>query len=161
MWESDHKESWAPKNQCFQIVLLEKTPESPLDCKEVKPAYPKGNQPWIFIGRTVAEVEAPILWPPDEKNLLIGKDPDDWERLKAGGEGDDREWDGWMASPTGWTWVWAGSRRWWRTGKAGVLQFMGLQRVGYNLATVQFATPLLFLINLKKFVFSLLDCLRI
>ena len=87
MWELDHKESWAPKNQCFQTVLLEKTPESPLDCKEVKPVYPKGNQLWIFIGRTDAEAEAPILWPPDAKNWLTGKDPDagkDWRQEGKG-----------------------------------------------------------------------------
>ena len=80
---------------------------SHLDCKEIKPVSPKGNQPWIFIGRTDAEAEAPILWPPDAKNWLTGKDPDagkDW--------GDDRGWDGWMASLTGWTWVWASSRSW-------------------------------------------------
>ena len=74
-WELDHKESWAPKNWCFQIVVLEKIPDSPLDCK-IKPVNPKGNQPWLFIGRTDAEAEAPILWPPDVKNWLIGKDPD-------------------------------------------------------------------------------------
>ena len=72
MWELDHKESWAPKNWCFWTVVLEKTLESPLDCKEIKPVNPKGNQSWIFIGRTNAEVETPILWPPDVKNWLIG-----------------------------------------------------------------------------------------
>ena len=76
MWELDHKEGWAPKNWCFQTVVLEKTLESPLDCKEIQPIYPKGNQSWIFIGRTDAEVEAPTLWPPDVKNWLIWKDPD-------------------------------------------------------------------------------------
>ena len=76
MWELDHKECWVPKNWCFWIVLLEKTPESPLDCKEIKPVNPKGNQPWIFTGRTVAEAEAPKLWPPDMKSQLIWKDPD-------------------------------------------------------------------------------------
>ena len=77
----DHKEGWAPKNWCFWIVVLEKTLESPLDCKEIKPVNPKGNQPWIFIGRTDAKAEAPILWPPDAKNWLLGKDLDaekDW-----------------------------------------------------------------------------------
>ena len=81
MWELDHKEGWAPKNWCFQTVVLEKTPKSPLDSKEIKPVNPKGNQPWIFIGRTDAEVEALILWPPDAKSWLIAKDPDpgkDW-----------------------------------------------------------------------------------
>ena len=77
MWELGCKESWAPKNWCFQTVVLEKTLESPLDCKEIKLVNPKGNQSWLFIGRTDAEAETPILWPPDAKNWLIGKDPDD------------------------------------------------------------------------------------
>ena len=76
MWDLDHKEGWVLKNWCFQTVVLEKTLQSPLDCKEIKPVNPKGNQLWIFIGRTDAEVEAPILWPPDVKSWLIGKDPD-------------------------------------------------------------------------------------
>ena len=76
MWELAHKEIWAPKNWCFWTVVLEKTLESSLDCKEIKPVHPKGNQSWILIGRTDAEAEAPILWPPAVKNWLIGKDPD-------------------------------------------------------------------------------------
>ena len=83
MWELDHKESWALKNWCFWTVALEKTLESPLDCKEIQPVHPKGNQSWIFIGRTDAEAYTPILWPPDVKNWLIGKDPDageDWRQ---------------------------------------------------------------------------------
>ena len=75
MWELDYKESWAPKNWCFWTVVLEKTLESPLDCKEIKPVNPKGNQSWIFIERTDAEAETLRLWPPDVKNWLIGKDP--------------------------------------------------------------------------------------
>ena len=75
MWELDHKESWAPKNWCFRTVVLEKTLESALDSKEIKPVNPKGNQPWIFIGRTDTETEALTLWPPDAKNHLTGKDP--------------------------------------------------------------------------------------
>ena len=81
MWELDSKESLVPKNWCFWTVVLEKTLENPLDCKEIKPVNLKGNQSWIFIGRTDAEAETPILWPPDVKNWLIGKDPDagkDW-----------------------------------------------------------------------------------
>ena len=81
MWELDYKESWAPNNWCFWTVMLEKTLESPLDCKEIKPVNPKGNQSWIFIGRADAETETLILWPPDVKNPLIWKDPDggkDW-----------------------------------------------------------------------------------
>ena len=87
MWELDYKESWALKNWCFCIVVLEKTHESPLDCKEIKPVYPKGDQSWIFIGRTDVKAETPILWLPDAKNWLIGKDPDagkDWRWEEKG-----------------------------------------------------------------------------
>ena len=87
MWELDYKESWVPKNWCFWTVVLEKTLLSPLDCKEIQPVHPKGNQSWIFIGRTDAKAEAPILWPPDAKNWLTGKDPDagkDWRRWRRG-----------------------------------------------------------------------------
>ena len=83
MWELDHKEGWVPKNWYFQTVVLEKTLESPLDCKAIQPVNPEGNQSWILIGRTDAEAEAPILWPPDAKSRLVGKDPDagkDWEQ---------------------------------------------------------------------------------
>ena len=86
MW-SYHKESWALKNRCFWTVVLEKTLESPLDYKEIQPVHPKGNQSWMFIGRTDGKAETPILWPPDVKNWLIGKDPDagnDWGRRKRG-----------------------------------------------------------------------------
>ena len=76
MWELDHKESWAAKNWCFQTVVLEKTLENPLDCKEIKPVNPKRNESWIFIGKIDAEAEAPTLWPPDTKSQLTGKDPD-------------------------------------------------------------------------------------
>ena len=76
MWELECKESWTPKNWCFWTVVLEKTLESPLDCKKIQTVHPKGNQSWIFIGRTDAEAETPILWPPDAKNLLIWKDSD-------------------------------------------------------------------------------------
>jgi len=102
MWELDYKESWAPKNWCFWIMVLEKTLESPLDCKEIQPVHPKGNQSGIFIGRTDVEAETLILWPPDVKNWLTGKDPDTGKD-KAGREGEDRGWDGWMSSPTQWS----------------------------------------------------------
>ena len=92
MWDSDHKEGWVLKNWCFQIVVLEKTLESPLNCKEIKLVNPKGNQPWIFIGRT--DAEAPILWPPDVNSWPIGKKPWCWERLKAKREGGSKGWDG-------------------------------------------------------------------
>ena len=104
MWESDCEESWAPKNGCSWTVVLEKTLESPLDCKKIQPVHPNGDKSWVFIGRTNVEVETPILWPPNAKSWLIGKDPDTSERLKAG-EGDNRGWDGKIASPTQWTWI--------------------------------------------------------
>ena len=119
MWESDYKESWVLKNWCFWTVVLEKTLEGSLDCKEIQPVHPKGNQSWIFIGRTDAKVETPIICHL-MRRLTHLKRPWCWERLEAGGEGDDRGWDGWMASPTWWTSVWASSGRWWRTGKPAV-----------------------------------------
>ena len=96
MWELDYKESWAPKNWRFWTGVLEKTLESPVDCKEIQSVHPKGNQSWIFIGRTDAEAETPILWPPDVKNWLIGKDPDDgkdWGQEEKGTTEDEMvEW---------------------------------------------------------------------
>ena len=106
-------ESWAVKKAEHwrtDAFKLEKTLENPFNSKEIKPVNPKGNQPWIFIGRTVAEAKAPILWPPDVNSQLIGKDPDaknDWGQEEKGVTED--EIDGWMASPTQWTWVWANS----------------------------------------------------
>ena len=131
MWELDCEESWAPKNWCFWAVVLEKTLESPLDCKEIQPVHPKGDQSWVFIGRTDANAETPVLWPPHVKSWLIGK------ALMLGGIGDRRRrgWDVWMASPTRWTWVWVDPGSWWWTGRPGVLQFMGLQRVGHDWVT--------------------------
>ena len=126
VWELDHKKSWVPKNWSFWTVVLKKTLESSLDSKEIKSVNPKGNQPWLFIGRTDAEAEAPILWSPDAKNRLTGKDPDagkyseqEEKRLK------EDEMVGWHQ----WTWIWANSRRSWMTGKPDVLQFLGSQRV--------------------------------
>ena len=134
-------ESWTVKKaECrridgFKLWCLEKTLESPLDCKEIQPVYPEGNQSWIFTGRTDAKAETPILWPPDMKSWLIGKDLDAGKDLKARGEGDDRRWDGWMASLTQWMWFWVNSGSWWWTGRSGVLRFMGSQRVGHDWAT--------------------------
>ena len=120
--------------QCFQIVVLVKTLESPLDTREIKPVNPKQNQPWIFIGRTDAEAEAPTLatWCEGPTHW---ERPWFWERLRAGGEGDHRGWDGWMVSLTQRAWVWENSGREWRTGKLGVLQSMGSQRIRHDWAT--------------------------
>ena len=120
MWELDHKESWAPKNWCFWTVMLEKTLESPWDCKEIKPVNHKENPSWIFIGRTDDEAEAPILWLPDAKNWLIGKEPDarkDWGRRRRRWQR-MRKLDGItnsvnMSWASSWSWCW--------TGKPGVL----------------------------------------
>ena len=134
MWELDHKEGWMPKNWCFWTVVLEKTLERLLDCKEIQPVHPKGNQSWIFTGRTDAEAETPILLPSwweevtNEKTLMLGQ-------IEGRRRGDDRRWDGWMASPTGWTWVWAGFGSWWWTGKPGVLQSIGSRRIRHDWVT--------------------------
>ena len=100
MWELGYKESWAPKNWCFLTVVLEKTLESPLNCREIKPVNPKGDQSWISIGRTDVEAEAPILWPPDAENWLIGKDPDagkDWRQKEKGTTEDEMVgWHHWL-----------------------------------------------------------------
>ena len=133
--ELDYKASWAPKNWCFWPVLLEKTLESPLDCKEIKPVNPKGTQSWKFIGNTDAGSWNFNTLATSREELTHWKRHWCWETLKA--EGDNRGWDGWMASPTQWTWVWASFMRQWRTGKLGVLQSMGSQRVGHNLVTEQ------------------------
>ena len=128
MWELDYKDSWVLENWCFWTVVLEKTLESPLDCKEIQPVHPKGDHPWVFIGRTDAEAKTPKLWPPDAESWLIWKNPDagkDWGQEEKGMTEDKM---------TRWTWVWAGSgSRWW-TGRPGVLQFMGSQRVGHDWA---------------------------
>ena len=102
LWELDYKESWGPKNWCFWTAVLEETLESPLECKEIKPVNPKRNQSWIFIGRTDAEAESPVLWPLDVKNWLIGKDPDagkDWRQEEKGMTED--EMVGWHHRPNG------------------------------------------------------------
>ena len=132
MWELDYEEGWALKNWCFWTVGLEKTLESPLDCKEIQPVHSEGDQPWDFFGRNDAKAE--ILATSCEE-LTHWKRLWCWEGLGAGGEGEDRGWDGWMASLTRWTWVWVNSRSWWWTGRPGVLRFMGLQRVGHDWAT--------------------------
>ena len=127
-WTIKKAERW--RTDVFWTVVLEKTLESSLDSKEIKPVIPKGNQCWIFTGKD-------RCW--SSNNLAIWyeepthqKKTDAGQRLKAGGVGDDRGWDGCMASPTQWTWVWANSRRWWRTGKPGMLQSIGPQTVRHD-----------------------------
>ena len=133
-FESWKKESWGPNNWCFWTVVLEKTLESPLYCKEMKSVNPKVNQSWIFIGRT--DAKAPMLWPPCVKSQMIGKEPDAGKGWRL----EEKRviwWDGWMPSLTQWTWVWTNSGRWWRTGKAGMLQSMGSKRVRHSWTTEQ------------------------
>ena len=126
-------ESWTIKKaehqrmDAFELWCWRRLLQSVLDCKEIQPVHPKGNQSRIFIGKTDAEAETPILWPSDVKNWFTGKDSDTGKDWRHQGEGDNRGWDGWMASRTQWTWVWVGSGSWWWTGKTGVLQSMGSQ----------------------------------
>ena len=127
MLQLDYKESWALKYWYFWIMVLEKTLESPLDYKEIKPVNPKGNQPWIFTERTDAEAEAPIPWPPDVKSWLIRKDPNagkDWRQEKKRVTGSD----GWMASSAQRTTTFEQTGRQWSTGKPGVLQSTGVAK---------------------------------
>ena len=135
MWELDCKESWAPKNWCFWTVVLEKTLESPLDCKEIQPVHPKGDQSWVFIGRIWCWSWNSNTLATSCEELTHWKRPWCWEGLGAEGEGDYRGWDGWTASLTRWPWVWVNSGSWWWTGRPGVLWFMGSQRVGHDWAT--------------------------
>ena len=133
LWELDHKECGVLKNWCFWIVVLEKTLERPLDCKENQPVNLKGNQPWILNRRTNAGAEAPILMQIAsslEKTLMLGK-------TESRGEEGDRGCHGWVVSPMQWTRTWANSGNWWETGKPGTLQSMGLQRDGHELVTEQ------------------------
>ena len=137
MLELNHSEGWALKNWCFRSVVLEKTPESPLDSKEIKPVSPKKKSTlnihwkdwcWSWSSNTLAS------W---FEQLTYRKRRKYWERLKAEGEEGGRGWDDWMVSPTQWTWIWANSERWWRTAKPGMLQSLGSQRVEHDLAAEQ------------------------
>ena len=121
-------------SRLLQSPSLSSLSQSPLGCKEIQPVHPKGDQSWVFIGRTDAEAETLILWPPDAKSWLIEKDPDvgkDWRWEEKGTRG----WHGWVASPTQWRWVWVNSRSWWWTGRPGLLWSMGSWRVGQDWTT--------------------------
>ena len=131
MWELDHKETWAPKTWCFWTVVLEKTLESPLDFKEINQSILKEISSEYSLEGLMLKLKLLATW---FEELTHWKRPWCWERLKPGREGDNRGWDGWMPSPTGWTWVWASSWSWW-TGKPGVLQSMGSQRARHDWAT--------------------------
>ena len=126
-------ESWTIKKAECQRSVLEKTLESPLNCKEIQPVHAKGDQSSVFIGRCWSWNSNTLATWCEELTHL--KRPWCWERLKAGGEGDDRGWDGWMASLTQQTWVWVNSGSWWWTGRPGVLRFMGSQRIRHNRVT--------------------------
>ena len=123
------EESWMPKNWCFWTVVLEKTLESPLDFKEIQLVHSEGDQPWVFFGRNDAKGEVASTLATSYEELTHWKRLWCWEGLGAGGEGDDRGRDGWMASLTRWKWVWGNSGSWWWTGRPGVLRFMGSRRV--------------------------------
>ena len=129
MWELDYKESWVRKNWCFWTVVLEKTLESPLDCKEIKPVNPAYSLEGLMLKLNL-QYFGHLMWRTDslEKTLMLGKIDG---RRRRGWQG----WDGWMASPTQWTWVCVNSRSWWWTGKPGVLHFIGSQRIGHDWVT--------------------------
>ena len=134
MWKLDHEEGWTLKDWCFWIVVLEKTLEGPLDSKEIQPVHSEGDQPRISLERMMLKLKLQyfghLMWRVDslEKTLMLG-------RIGGWGEGNDRGWDGWMASGTRWTWVWVNSGSWWWTGRPGLLWFMGSQRDGHDWAT--------------------------
>ena len=134
MWELNYKESWVPNNWFFWTVVLKKTLETHLDCQEIKLVHPKGNQSKYSLAGLMLKLKLQyfghLMRRADslEKTLML-------ERLRAGGGGDDRGWDGWMASPTRWAWVWANSRSLWWTGRPDVLRFMGSQRIGHDWGT--------------------------
>ena len=131
MWELDCEESWAPKYWCFWTVVLEKILESPLDCKEIQPVHLKGISPGISLEGMMLKLKLQYVGHLT-KELTHWKRLWCWEGLGAGGGGDDRGWDGWMASPTRWTWVWVNSGSWWWSGRPGMLRFMGSQRVRHD-----------------------------
>ena len=155
MWALDHKKGWVLKNWCLQTVESGKTLESALDCK-IKPINPKGNQPWIFVGRTV-KAKALTLWPPDAKSQLTGKDPDSGKDWRQNEKRASRGEDGYLASPAPWTWVWANSRRWWRTGKPGVWSQWGCKESATTQQLNNNNRPSLGLVTLPALVLNLIS----
>ena len=151
MWELDCEECWVPKYWCFWTVVLEKTLESPSDCKEIQPLHSEGDQPWVFFGRNDAKAETLVLWPPHAKSWLIGKDSDagrDWGQEEKGMTEDEMAgWHHWFDGR-----VWVNSGSWWWTGRPGVLRFMGSQRFGHNWVTE---------LNWTEGTLSLSWCLRL
>ena len=136
MWELDYKENWAPKNWCFQTVVLEKALRVPWTARRSNQSILKEISPGCSLEGLMLKLKLPYFGHLMRRTeWLIGERPWCWERLKVGGERDDRGWDGWMASLTQWTWVWIGSGSWWWTGKLGVVQSMGAQRVGHDWVT--------------------------
>ena len=162
MWELDCEESWVLKNWCFWTVVLEKTLESPLYCKDIQPVHSEGDQPWLFFGGNDAKAETPVLQATSCKELTHCKRLWCPEGLGAGGEGDDRGWDGWMASLTRWMRVWVNSGSWWWTRRPGMLWFMGSQRVGHDWATELNWTVLPILVVIQSLscilLFDSVDC---
>ena len=156
-------ESWTVKKaerqriDAFELWCWRRLLRVPWISKKIQPVPPKGNQSWIFVGRTDAEAETLLLWQPDARNWLIWKDPDTGKDWGAGGEGDNRGWDGWMASPTQWTWVWESSGNWWWTGRPGVLQSMKSQRVGHDWATERNWTEIIKELSSKTTHFKIMD----
>ena len=155
MWELDYKESWALKNWCFWTVVLEKTLESPLDCKEIQPVHPKGDQSWVFVGRTDVEAETPVLWPPDVKSWLIWKDPDagkDWRQEKRMTEDEMVGWHHWLGGHEFEQALGAGEGQ----GSLACCSSWGLQRVGHCLASKQQLVQVS--LTLKKYGYSVRWC---
>ena len=168
-WELDYKESWVPKNWCFWTVVLEKALESPLDCKEINQSILKEISPGCSLEGLMLKLKLQyfghLMWRADSFEIF----PWCWERLRAGGEGDDRGeegddrgWDGWMASPTRSTWVWASSGSWWWTRRPGVLQSMRSQRAGHDWATeLNWTGPLLAAKNKLKVEGNSVTCKKL
>ena len=151
MWELDCEEGWAPKNWGFWTVVLEKTLESPLDCKEIQPVHSKEISPGISLEGMMLKLKIQYFGYLMRK-LTHLKRLWRWEGLGTGGEGDDRGWDGWVASLTRWMWMWVNSRSWWWTRRPGVLRFMGSQRVRHDWVTDLIWSDLVYFQKLENWI---------